>query len=53
MGVALINRAAHTPSMISTDEGVLATMTGRKIGWMLHGPADGRVVGWFHGQPGS
>ena len=39
--------------MISTDEGVLATMTGRKIGWMLHGPADGRVVGWFHGQPGS
>jgi pimeloyl-ACP methyl ester carboxylesterase len=39
--------------MISTDEGVLETSTGRKIGWMLRGPSDGRVVGWFHGQPGS
>jgi pimeloyl-ACP methyl ester carboxylesterase len=25
----------------------------RHIGWMLHGPEGGRVVGWFHGQPGS
>jgi pimeloyl-ACP methyl ester carboxylesterase len=34
------------------DEGVLEH-GGRHIGWMLHGPEDGRVVGWFHGQPGS
>ena len=38
--------------VIVTHEGVLEH-EGRRIGWMLHGPEDGRVVGWFHGQPGS
>ncbi len=35
------------------EEGVLESVGGRSIGWMLRGPADGQVVGWFHGQPGS
>lgn len=35
------------------DEGVLPAGQSRTIGWMLRGPEDGRVVGWFHGQPGS
>ena len=35
------------------DEGVLETTEGRTIGWLRRGPADGRVVGYFHGQPGS
>jgi pimeloyl-ACP methyl ester carboxylesterase len=36
-----------------SEEGVLPTADGRSIGWMLRGAAGGRVVGWFHGQPGS
>lgn len=35
------------------EEGVLENAGGRKVGWMLRGPADGTVVGYFHGQPGS
>jgi pimeloyl-ACP methyl ester carboxylesterase len=35
------------------EEGVLRSAGGRKIGWMLRGTADGPVIGWFHGQPGS
>jgi pimeloyl-ACP methyl ester carboxylesterase len=38
--------------VFDTEEGVLE-QADRRIGWMLHGPRDGRVVGWFHGQPGS
>lgn len=34
-------------------EGVLRLDDGRSVGWMLRGPESGRVVGWFHGQPGS
>jgi hypothetical protein len=34
-------------------EGVLETSGGRRVGWLLRGPQDGRVVGYFHGQPGS
>src|SRR5262245_39429853 len=44
----------HSPAMnFAVDEGVLETAEGRRIGWMRRGPEDGRVVGWFHGQPGS
>ncbi len=37
----------------AVDEGVVETADGRRIGWMRRGPTGGRVVGWFHGQPGS
>jgi pimeloyl-ACP methyl ester carboxylesterase len=32
---------------------VLDVAGGRSVGWLLRGPEDGTVVGWFHGQPGS
>lgn len=35
------------------DEDVLPTADGRSIGWLRRGPTDGRMVGYFHGQPGS
>jgi len=38
---------------VTEEEGVLEATGGRTIGWMLRGPAEGAVVGWFHGQPGS
>jgi len=35
------------------QEGVHVTDQGRRIGWMLRGPAAGRGVVYLHGQPGS
>ena len=35
------------------EEGVLESADGRRIGWMLRGPAGATVVGYLHGQPGS
>ncbi len=37
----------------TTTDGVLETAAGRRIGWQLRGPRDGRMVGYLHGQPGS
>jgi pimeloyl-ACP methyl ester carboxylesterase len=45
---------ANDPAMnVVEEEGVLEAAGGRTIGWMLRGAADGTVIGWFHGQPGS
>lgn len=39
--------------MLERAEDVLRLPTGRKVAYMLRGPAEGRVVVYLHGMPGS
>lgn len=35
------------------SEGLIEVGNGRRVGWLLRGPEDGRPAAWLHGQPGS